>query len=172
MNDTLGGKKNKMIRKILAFTATALPLLALALTPSAAKSANSTSSASAQIFTGNYLVSVTETKCGIAGNIICGNQSYCLVLNDDGGFGRPNSGTAVLNSFNSSPLSGTFQVIGNTIMVTFGTGSATGEAGGVVLAAPATASTGKIGTGIYDLVLGGSEASGLATFGAKNSCSI
>jgi hypothetical protein len=151
-----------MTRKILAFTATALPLLAFALTPS---------SASAQSFTGNYTVSVTETQCGIAGNIKCGNQSYCLELTDDGSFGRPNSGPATLKSFDSGSLSGSFQVIGNTIVATLETGSETGEAGGVVLAAPATASTGKIGTGIYDLVIGESEATGLATFGVKNSCS-
>ncbi len=151
-----------MIGKILAFAATALPLLAFALTPS---------SASAQSFTGNYTVSVTETKCGIFGNIKCGNQSYCLELTDDGGFGRPNSGTATLESFVSSPLSGSFQVIGNTIMASFGVGSGTGEADTVVFVAPANASTAKIGVGIYDLAAGGSEASGLATFGVKNSCS-
>jgi hypothetical protein len=171
MNDTLGGKKNKMIRKIIAFTATVLPLLAFALTASAASPAKPASSTSAQIFTGDYLVSVTETQCGMFGNIKCGNQSYCLELTDDGGFGRPNSGTAVLKSFVSSPLSRSFQVIGKTIMVSFGVGSGTGEADTVVLVAPATASTGQIGVGIYDLAAGGSEASGLATFGAKNSCS-
>ena len=159
-----------MIRKILAFTAAALPLLAFALTPSATSAATS---ASQRIFTGNYLVSVTETKCGLTGNIICGNQSYCLVLSDDGAFGRPNSGTAELNSFNSSPLSGgTFQVIGNTIIVNFGVGSGTGEADTVVLVAPANPSTGTIGVGVYELAAGGIEASGLATFGVKNSCSI
>ena len=151
-----------MIRKILAFTVTALPLLAFALTPS---------SASAQSFTGNYTVSVTETKCGIAGNIKCGNQSYCLELTDDGSFGRPHSGPATLQSSNSGSLFGSFQVIGNTIVATLETGSATGEVGSVVLSAPATASTGKIGTGIYDLAFGQSEATGLATFGVKNSCS-
>ena len=155
-----------MIRKILALTAVALPLLAFALTPSVP------TSASPRVFTGNYLVSVTETKCGLTGNIICGNQSYCLVLTDDGAFGRTNSGTAVLNSFNSSPLSGTFQVIGNTIMANFGVGSQTGEADTVVLVSPANASTGSIGVGIYELAAGGIEASGLATFGVKNSCSI
>ena len=160
-----------MIRKILAFTATALPLLAFALTPSSASAASSTSSTSAKVFTGNYLVSVTQTKCGLTGNIVCGNQTYCLALTDDGAFGRPNSGTATLNSFNSSPLTGgTFQVIGNTIVVAFGVGSGTGEADTVVLVAPANASTGTIGVGIYDLAAGGTEASGLATFGVKNSC--
>lgn len=150
-----------MIRKSFAFTATALPILALVLTSSAA---------TAQSFTGNYPVFTTESKCGLTGNITCGNQSYCLKLTDDGDFGRPHSGLATLESFNSSPFSGTFQVIGNTIMATFGTESGTGEAGGFVLVAPANASTGKIGTGIYDLVQGGSEASALATFGVKNGC--
>ncbi len=151
-----------MIRKIFAFTATALPILALALTPRAA---------SAQSFTGDYTVSVTETLCGVAGNIKCGNQSYCLELTDDGSVGRPHSGPATLDSSDSSQLSGTFQVIGRTIVATFGVGSETGEADSVVLVAPANASTGTIGVGVYDLAAGGSEASGLATFGVKDSCS-
>ena len=151
-----------MIRKILAFMATALPVVAFALTPS---------SASAQSFTGNYNVSVTESKCGIAGNIKCGNSTYCLELTDDGSFGRTHSGAAKLNSSLSSPLLGSFQVIGKTIVASFGTGSATGEADTVVLSAPANASTGTIGVGIYELAAGGSEATGLATFGVKNSCS-
>lgn len=148
-----------MIGKIFAFTATALPILAFALTPSAA---------SAQSFTGNYPVSLTQTKCGLTGNIKCGNQSYCLKLTDDGNFGRPHSGLATLESFVSSPFSGTFQVVGNTIVAAFGTESGTGEGGGFVLVAPANASTGVIGTGIYDLVP--NEASALATFGVKNGC--
>ena len=152
-----------MIRKILAFTATALPLLAFALTPSAA---------SAQSFTGNYNVSVTESKCGLTGNIKCGNSSYCLELTDDGSFGRTNSGPAKLNSSQITvPLFGSFQVIGKTIVAAFGIGSGTGEADTIVLVAPANASTGTIGVGIYDLAAGGSEATGLATFGVKNSCS-
>lgn len=151
-----------MLRKILAFTATALPLLAFALTPS---------SASAQSFTGNYTVAVTETKCGLAGNIKCANQTYCLELTDDGSFGRKDSGPATLQSSGSSSLSGSFLVIGKTIVATFGVGSATGEADTVVFVAPANASSGTIGVGVYDLAAGGTEASGLATFGAKNSCS-
>ena len=151
----------KMIRKSFAFTATALPILAFALTPSAA---------SAQNFTGTYPVSVTQTLCGIAGNIKCGSSSYCLKLTDDRSFGRPDSGPATLESFNSPSLFGTFEVIGNTIMTTFQT-SGNGTSSGVVIAAPASARTGQIGIGIYDLVVAGeSEASGLATFGVKNGC--
>jgi hypothetical protein len=155
-------RKKKMIRKILALTATALPVLAFALTPSSAR---------AQSFTGNYAVSVTETECGIAGNIKCANQTYCLELTDDGDFGRAHSGPATLESSGSSPLSGTFQVIGKMITATFGVGSDTGEDDSVVLVAPANTGTGAIGIGIYDLAAGESEATGLATFGAKNSCS-
>ena len=55
-------------------------------------------------------------------------------------------------------------------MVAFGVGSGTGEADTVNLVAPANASTGQIGVGIYELAAGGIEASGLATFGVKNSC--
>ena len=85
-----------MIRKIFAFAATALPILAFALTPSAA---------SAQSFTGNYpVLSLTQTKCGLTGNSKCSNQSYFLKLTDDGAFGRPHSGLATLESFVGSPL--------------------------------------------------------------------
>ena len=151
-----------MIRKILAFTATALPLLVFALTPS---------SASAQSLTGNYPVSVTETKCGLTGNIKCSSSTYCLELTDDGAFGRPHSGTAMLNSFNSSPLTGgTFQVIGKTIVVAFGVGSGNGEASAVLLVAPTNVSTETIGVGIFDS--GANEATGLATFGVENGCFI
>jgi hypothetical protein len=88
-----------MIEKLRIYMTTALPILAfaLALAPSAAK---------AQSFTGNYPVSVTEVQAGIAGNIKGGNEKFCLVLNDDGGFGRPNSGTATLEGFNGGSLSG------------------------------------------------------------------
>ena len=156
-----------MIRTIFTFTATALPILAFALTPSAASAQTANAqSVLTKSFTGNYPVSLTQTECGLFGEIKCGNQSYCLKLTDDGNFGRPHSGPATLESFVSSPVSGSFQVIGNTILVTFGTASGNGEAGIFVLVAPANPSTGVIGTGIY----GQSEASALATFGVKNGC--
>jgi len=151
-----------MIGNIRTLTAAALAILAFAMTSSAAK---------AQSLTGNFTVSVTETKCGISGNIKCGNQSYCLELTDDGSSGRPQSGPAILESSGSTPLYGNFQVIGKTFMATFGVGSDTGEEDSVVLVAPANPSAGTIGIGIYDLAAGESEASGLATFGAKNGCS-
>src|SRR5712671_1410980 len=149
-----------MSRNIRTFIAMALPLLAFAIGPSAAK---------AQSFTGNYPVLETQVKGGIAGNIKGANQNFCLVLTDDGNFGRPHSGTATLEGFNGGSLTGEFYVIGHNILVNFVVGSTTGEASRLVLFAPANASTGTIGTGILGLT-GGVVSTGLATVGAKNGC--
>jgi len=149
-----------MSRNIRTFIAMALPLLAFAIGPSAAK---------AQSFTGNYPVLETQVKGGIAGNIKGANQNFCLVLTDDGNFGRPHSGTATLEGFNGGSLTGEFYVIGHNILVNFVVGSTTGEASSLVLFAPANASTGTIGTGILGLT-GGVPSTGLATVGAKNGC--
>jgi hypothetical protein len=164
-----------MIKNIRIYMATALPVLALALLPSAAK---------AQSFTGNYPLSVTEVQAGIAGNIKGGNEKFCLVLTDDGGFGRPHSGTATLEGASggggitdvvgvraaeSEIDEGEFYVIGKMIFVNFVVGSDTSEAAGLVLFAPVNLSTGAIGTGIFGLT-GGAPSSGLATVGAKNGC--
>ena len=125
----------------------------------------------AEPFHRNYPVSVTEVQGGIAGNIKGGNEEFCLELNDDGSFGRPNSGTATLDGFNGGTLSGgQFYVIGKTIFVNFVVGSSTGEAAGLVLFAPANPINGAIGTGIFGLT-GGVPSTGLATVGAKNGCS-
>ena len=150
-----------MSRNIRTFIAMALPVLAFALAPNAAK---------AQNFTGNYPVFETQVKGGIAGNIKGANQNYCLVLTDDGAFGRAHSGTATLEGFNGGSLTGgEFYVIGNNILVNFVVGSSTGEASALVLVAPANASKGTIGTGILALT-GGVPSSGLATVGAKGGC--
>jgi len=150
-----------MSRNIRTFIAMALPLLAFAIGPSAAR---------AQSFTGNYPVLETQAKAGIAGNINGGNQSFCLVLTDDGAFGRPHSGTATLESFDGPAITGgVFYVIGNNIFVNFTVGSSNGEASGLVLFAPVNISKGTIGTGILGLT-GGVPSSGLATVGAKNGC--
>jgi len=150
-----------MSRNIRTLIAMALPLLAFAIGPSAAK---------AQTFTGNYPVLETQVKAGIGGTIKGANQNFCLVLTDDGNFGRPHSGTATLEGFNGGSLTGgEFYVIGNNIFVNFVIGSNTGEAAGLVLFAPANASTGTIGTGILGLT-GGVPSTGLATVGAKNGC--
>ena len=114
-------------------------------------------------------------EAGIAGNIKGGNQSFCLTLTDDGSFGRPHSGTAVLTSSfgvgqDSSTLSrGEFYVIGKMIFVNFAVASDTAEDEGLVIVAPANASKGEIGTGVMGLA-GGVPSSGLATVGEKNGC--
>ena len=150
-----------MSRNIRTFIAMALPLLAFAIGPSAAKAAS---------FTGNYPVLETQGKAGLTGNITGGNQSYCLVLTDDGAFGRPHSGTATLESFNAPSITGgEFYVIGNNIFVNFTVGSSNGEASGLALFAPVNITKGTIGTGILALT-GGVPSSGLATVGAKNGC--
>ena len=150
-----------MIRNVSKLVATALAILGFALTSSAAK---------AQSFTGNYPVLETQVKGGIGGTIKGANQNFCLVLTDDGSFGRPHSGTATLEGFNGGSLTGgVFYVIGNNIFVNFVVGSSTGEAAGLVIFAPANASKETIGTGILGLT-GGVPSSGLATFGLKNGC--
>ncbi len=150
-----------MNRNIRTFIAMALPFLAFAIGPSAAK---------AQSFTGNYPVLETQVKAGIGGTIKGANQNFCLVLTDDGSFGRPHSGTATLEGFDGGSLTGgEFYVIGNNILVNFVVGSPTGEASALVLVAPANASKGTIGTGILGLT-GGVPSTGLATVGAKNGC--
>jgi hypothetical protein len=148
-----------MTNKIRTWIAMAVPVLAFALAPSAAK---------AQSYTGNYPVAVTQAKGGIAGTITFGNQNFCLELTDDGDFGRPHSGTATLGDFDGGTLTGgEFYVLGAMIFVNFTVGSDNGEAVGLVLFAPA--SNGKIGTGIFGDT-GGVPTSGLAKVGAKGGC--
>lgn len=147
-----------MIRNTSTLMAAALAVLAFALTSSAAE---------AQSFTGNYLVTETQVQAGFGGTIKGANQKFCLMLTDNGSEGRPHSGPATLAGFNSGSLTGTFQVIGKTILVNFEVGSETGEVEGLVLAAPV--SNGTIGTGVMGLA-GGVPSSGLATVGAKNGC--
>ena len=150
-----------MIRNPSKLMATALAILGFALTSSAVK---------AQSFTGNYPVLETQVKAGVGGTIKGANQNFCLVLTDDGSFGRPHSGTATLEGFDGGSLTGgEFYVIGNNIFVNFVVGSSTGEAAGLVIFAPANASNEAIGTGILGLT-GGVPSSGLATFGVKNRC--
>src|ERR1700724_975043 len=117
-----------MIGNISKLMASALAILDFALTSSAAK---------AQSFTGNYPVLETQVKAGVGGTIKGANQNFCLVLTDDGSFGRPHSGTATLEGFDGGSLTGgEFYVIGNNIFVNFVVGSSTGEAAGLVIFAP------------------------------------
>jgi hypothetical protein len=147
-----------MTRSIRTLLMMAMPILAFALTPGAAQ---------AQSFTGNFPVSETEVLAGFGGTIKGSNQEFCLMLTDNGGEGRTHSGPATLDGFEGGPLSGTFQVIGKTILVNFEVPSETGEDEGLVIVAPA--SNGTIGTGVMGLT-GGVPSSGLATVGKKNGC--
>jgi hypothetical protein len=148
-----------MTRNIRTLVAMALPVLAFALAPSAAK---------AQSYTGNYPVAVTDMKGGIAGTILLGNVNFCLELTDNGDYGRPHSGTATLGDYEGGTLTGgEFYVLGNMIFVNFAVGSDNGEAVGLVLFAPV--SNGKIGAGIFGDT-GGVPTSGLAKVGTKGGC--
>jgi hypothetical protein len=153
----------KMTSKIRTLIAMAVPVLAFALAPCAAKAQSSTVS-----YTGNYPVAVTDVKAGIAGTINGGNVSFCLELTDDGSYGRPHSGTATLGDYEGGTLTGgEFYVLGNMIFVNFAVGSDTGESVGLVLFAPVT--NGKIGTGIFGDT-GGVPSSGMAKVSAKGGC--
>ena len=150
-----------MTNKIRTLIAMAVPVLAFALAPSAAK-------AQAHSYTGHYPVAVTEAKGGIAGTIPLGNLNFCLELVDNGDYGRPHSGTATLGDYEGGTLNGgEFYVLGNMIFVNFSVGSGDGEDVGLVLFAPAT--NGKIGTGIFGDT-GGVPSSGLAKVSAKGGC--
>jgi len=68
-----------MIRNISTFMATALPIVAFALTPSAAM---------AQSYSGNWPATVTHSQHS--------NGTYCLTLTDNGTLGWPHNGTLVV----------------------------------------------------------------------------
>lgn len=140
-----------MTRNIRLFMAAALPIMAFALTPGAAR---------AQSYTGNWPATVTHSKGS--------NGTYCLSLTDNGSLGWPHSGQATTVEGNST-LYGTFQVIGGLITVTIESQGSYQNAGLVFVA---QASNGTIGRGVYDDVYNGEEIdSGVLAFGAKNSCS-
>ena len=145
-----------MIRNISTFMATALAILAFALTPRAAV---------AQSYTGNFPLILSESQP--AG----GNAVFCLALTDNGTAGRTHSGPAKLGGVDpGGPIFGTFQVIGPLITVTIQQEGGTGQNAGLVFVAPA--SKGNIGTGIFEVVFGGEEtSSSLAKVGTRGGCS-
>lgn len=150
-----------MSSNVRTFMVMALPLLAFVMRPSAAQ---------AQSFTGDYPILETQVKAGIGGTIKGSNQNYCLVLTDDGSFGRAHSGPATLEGFNGGNLTGgAFYVIGNNIVVNFVVSSDNGETSGLVISGPVNISKGTIGTGIIGLT-GGVPSTGLSTVGAKGGC--
>lgn len=140
-----------MIRNIRIFMATALPIVAFALTPSAAV---------AQSYTGNWPATVTHSRGA--------NGTYCLALTDNGSLGWPHSGD-VTTVLDGTTLYGTFQLIGGLLTVTVQSYGSYADAGLVFVA---QASKGSIGKGVFDDVYSGEEIdSGELAFGGKNSCS-
>jgi hypothetical protein len=140
-----------MIRNIRLLMAVALPVVAFALTPGAAR---------AQSYTGDWPATVTHSKGS--------NGTYCISLTDNGSNGWPHSGQATMVE-GTSTLYGTFQVIGALITVTI---ESEGDYADTGLVFVAQASNGTIGKGVYDDVYSGEEIdSGELTFGAKNNCS-
>jgi hypothetical protein len=143
-----------MIRHIRIFMATALPIVAFALTPSAAM---------AQSYSGNYPLTVTQSHHA--------NGTYCLTLTDNGILGWPHSGGASLTGekVGGTLPNGTFQVIGRLLVATIVQPGGTGQNAGLVFTAPA--SDGDIvGKGVYEQVYGGEFDSGVLAFGVKNGC--
>ncbi len=143
-----------MIRHIRIFVATALPMVAFALTSSAAI---------AQSYSGNWPLIVTKSHHA--------NGTYCLTLTDNGALGWPHSGEASLTGekVGGTLPYGTFQLINHLLMVTIQQPGGTGQNAGLVFIA--AASDGNIGKGVYDQVYGGEEFdSGVLAFGVKNGC--
>ncbi len=142
-----------MIRHIRILMAAVLPIVAFALTPSAAMG---------QSYSGNWPVTLTQAPHG--------NGTYCLTLTDNGAFGWPHSGEASLSGGKlDGTLYGTFQLIDGLLVVTIEAPGATGQNAGLVFIGHA--SSGHIGKGVYDEVYGGEEFdSGVLAFGVKNGC--
>ncbi len=140
-----------MTRNIRIFMAMALPIVAFALTPSAAM---------AQSYSGNWPATVTRSSHS--------NMTYCLALTDNGSLGWQHSGGATLVIQGTSYF-GTFQLINGLLTVTIQEPGGTGQNAGAVFIA--FASKGNIGKGVYDQVYGGEEFdSGVVVFGTKNGC--
>jgi hypothetical protein len=133
--------------------ATVLPIVAFALTPSAAM---------AQSYSGTYPLTVTQSHHA--------NGTYCLTLTDDGSLGFPHSGEASLygEKVGGNLPYGTFQLINHLLMVTIDQPGGTGQNAGLVFIAPASDIVGK---GVYEQVYGGEEFdSGVLAFGARGGC--
>ena len=143
-----------MTRIMNSCVVAALPILAFALTPSAAM---------AQSYSGNWPVNVDlPPQFG---------HKACLTLVDNGTAGAPHSGSASI----SGPLVGgtltygTFQVINHLLVATIQAQSDTGSNAGLVFIAPA--SDGDLGKGVFENVYGGEDfQSGALTFGTKGGC--
>ncbi|MGA2424399.1 MAG: hypothetical protein ABSG07_10370 [Terriglobales bacterium] len=138
-----------MTRNIRRFIVMALPIVAFALTSSAAM---------AQSYSGNWPMTVTKSQYA--------NGTYCVALTDDGSAGWPHSGGAVLVP-ETGTYPGIFQVIDGLLTVNI---PAPAGANLSFLLYTARASGGHIGKGVYNLAYGGFNDSGVLVFGAKGGC--
>ena len=138
-----------MARHIRRFIATELAIAAFART---------TSAAMAQSYTGNWPATVTESQRN--------NGTNCVTLTDDGSYGWPHSGEAVLNG-QQDPYGGYFTVINGLITVTFTYPSGEGDCCDF-LVFTAAASKGHIGKGAFNYF--GLTDNGVVAFGTKNGC--
>jgi hypothetical protein len=141
-----------MTRHIRRFIATALAVAAFTLTTSAAM-------AQAQSYTGNWPATVTQSQRS--------NGTYCVSLTDNGSYGWPHSGPAVLNGQNN-PYGGYFTVVDGLMTVTFTYPSGEGDCCAFQVFT-AHASNGKIGKGVFNYF--GLTDIGLVAFGKKDGCS-
>lgn len=140
----------KMTRHIRRFIATTLAVAAFALT---------TSAAMAQSYTGDWPATVTKSQRS--------NGTYCISLTDDGSYGFPHSGEAVLNG-QENPYGGYFTVVDGIITVTFTYPSGAGDCCSFQVFT-AHASNGTIGKGVFNYF--GVTDTGLLAFGKKGGCS-
>jgi hypothetical protein len=135
------------MKSILVLTITAVTLIGFAAPTGAAMASG---------FSGAWPMSLTHTKYG--------NSTHCLTLTDDGSAGWPHSGPAVLDG----KLTGQFQFIDHTIVVTIDDVGAYMNAGSVYASRP---SNGGLGEGGFSEVYDGSPLdSGEVVYGAKGGC--
>jgi hypothetical protein len=140
----------KMTRHI-RFITTAFAVAALTLT---------TSAALAQSFTGNYPATVTGSQRN--------NGTYCISLTDDGNYGFPHSGEAVLNG-QQNPYGGYFTVVDGLITVTFTYVSGEGDCCDFQVFTAHANKNAHIGKGVFNYF--GLTDIGLLAFGKKDGCS-
>jgi hypothetical protein len=149
-NHNFHWEAEKMTRQVRRFIATALAIAAFAFT---------TSAATAQSFTGNWPATVTKSQRL--------NGTYCVALTDDGSFGWPHSGEAVLLP-NNGQYPGYFTVIDGLLTVTFTYPSGEGDCCDYFVFTAHT-NNGKIAKGAVNYF--GITDNGLVAFGKKDSCS-
>lgn len=133
----------------MVLIATALPIVALGITPDTAL---------AQSYSGSWAVNVALPPHFA--------HKACLTLVDDGTGGQ-HSGSASLSGpmVGGNTQTGTFQVISHLLVATFETGSETGEVVYSLFIGPA--SDGDLGKGVYEEP---GFLSGAVTFGEKGGC--